>query len=60
MVPPEAVAVKVTDWAVVAELGPLTVTARVRGDIVTVTDVVAVFALLSVATMDIVNVPFTL
>lgn len=60
MVPPLAVALNVTDCTVEAVLGPLTVTASVRAEIVTVADAEAVFALLSVAVTLIVYVPLTL
>ena len=50
-VPPVTRAVNVTEVPDFAVLGPVTVTAKVIGEIVTVTDAVAVFALPSVAVM---------
>ena len=49
VVPPVAEAVNVTEVPDFAVLGPVTVTAKVIGETVTVADADAVFALLSVA-----------
>ena len=57
--PPVAVAVNVTDWPLLDEEGPVTVTPRVSGLTVTDADAVAVFALVSVTVTAIVSVPFT-
>lgn len=57
MVPPVAVAVNVTEVPDFAVLGPVTATAKVIGETVTVADADAVFALLSVAVTPMVYVP---
>jgi len=62
VVPPDPVAVNVTAVPTVPVVGPLTVTARARGEIMTLADAVAVFAgdSLSVRMTLIVLVPLTL
>ena len=57
--PPEPVAVKVTEVPTVPVAGPDIVTARASGLIVIDADAVAVFALVSVAVTDTVYVPLT-
>jgi len=60
VVPPVADAVNVTGVPVAPVVAPVMETARANGEIVTVADADAVFALASVATTEIVKVPFTL
>jgi len=60
VVPPEPDAVKVTEEDTPPVVGPIIVTARVKGLIVIVADAVAVLALASVAVTETVKVPFVL